>query len=341
MANRLHLTLSADSEDFCRRLALLESGRPRQNVAAVLAENFSRAERAERLAVYRKKLRILLDNQDKLDGEALRASRRLVRELQDRLIAMAARTALDAERSVSWGTYWLQTLEREAAAAVAAFGRYYAVDLGPWLEKSALNGLAMTDAVLDAVGLDSFVGLTRETIRTAATWSGDLIVNLSQGALERVNQEVRLSLVTGEGVDKLIGRLQGPLSERGTALGSVAYQAERVARTEIAGAQATATQMRQEEVAATYPELRLQKMFVAAHILEWPCPQCSPYDGKVFDVDDPEAPQVPIHSNCRCTYVSHVPGLSERPAAGERAETVVAGPRGIPTDRQQRASVVR
>jgi len=34
------------------------------------------------------------------------------------------------------------------------------------------------------------------------------------------------------------------------------------------------------------------------------CRECLENDGKTFDLDDPELPQLPIHPNCRCKYVS-------------------------------------
>jgi len=34
------------------------------------------------------------------------------------------------------------------------------------------------------------------------------------------------------------------------------------------------------------------------------CQDCLDNDGKIFDIDDPELPQLPIHPHCRCKYVS-------------------------------------
>ena len=34
------------------------------------------------------------------------------------------------------------------------------------------------------------------------------------------------------------------------------------------------------------------------------CRECSDNDGKIFDIDDPGLPQLPIHPHCRCKYVS-------------------------------------
>ena len=34
------------------------------------------------------------------------------------------------------------------------------------------------------------------------------------------------------------------------------------------------------------------------------CRECLENDGEIFDIDDPELPQLPIHPHCRCKYVS-------------------------------------
>ena len=34
------------------------------------------------------------------------------------------------------------------------------------------------------------------------------------------------------------------------------------------------------------------------------CRECAENDGKTFDIDDPDLPQLPIHPHCRCKYVS-------------------------------------
>ena len=34
------------------------------------------------------------------------------------------------------------------------------------------------------------------------------------------------------------------------------------------------------------------------------CAECSDNDGKIFHIDDPDLPKLPLHPNCRCKYVS-------------------------------------
>ena len=34
----------------------------------------------------------------------------------------------------------------------------------------------------------------------------------------------------------------------------------------------------------------------------WVCEECGAYDGMVFAVDDPDAPEIPVHVHCRCFW---------------------------------------
>ena len=53
-----------------------------------------------------------------------------------------------------------------------------------------------------------------------------------------------------------------------------------------------------------YPGNRLVKVLYVADNGENTCRECLDNDGKVFDIDDPGLPQLPIHTHCRCKYVS-------------------------------------
>ena len=53
-----------------------------------------------------------------------------------------------------------------------------------------------------------------------------------------------------------------------------------------------------------HPGNRLVKVLYVADNGENTCRECLDNDGKVFDIDDPGLPQLPIHPHCRCKYVS-------------------------------------
>ena len=45
----------------------------------------------------------------------------------------------------------------------------------------------------------------------------------------------------------------------------------------------------------------IQKMFIT-QMDHRVCPRCKEHEFEVFDYDDPTAPMIPIHKNCRCTF---------------------------------------
>ena len=52
-----------------------------------------------------------------------------------------------------------------------------------------------------------------------------------------------------------------------------------------------------------YSRDRMIKVLYVADNGENACRECLDNDGKVFDIDDPGLPQLPIHPHCRCKYV--------------------------------------
>jgi len=52
-----------------------------------------------------------------------------------------------------------------------------------------------------------------------------------------------------------------------------------------------------------YSRDRIIKVLYVADNGENTCRECLDNDGKVFDIDDPGLPQLPIHPHCRCKYV--------------------------------------
>jgi len=270
-------------------------------------------ERREWLAAYQRKLRKLIDSQDKLDGRARRDVRRMVQDVQRRVVDRVGELARQSEESRSeWGVYWTGQLRRMLVDVVTDFAARTGEKVADYLPDSFRNGVDIADAGTAGLGLH-VPALAPQTLQVAASFSADLVQGLAQRSVDLVSREVAASVAMGESPWRLMQRLEAPVSSRDESVfGSVAYQAERIARTEISRVQSLATQMRQEQVARAYPEVGLRKVFLCAHILEWPCDVCSPYDGQVFDVDDRDAPELPLHPNCRCTYADFVPGLSEK-----------------------------
>lgn len=258
------------------------------------------SERRKWLADYRKKLRRLLDEQDRLDGKAVRAVQSLVRDMQRRVVERAAQAASQAAEpgAVPWGVFWSSQLQREVVQVASELAGRVGETVADYLPDSFRNGVQVADVGVQGVGI-TVPEIAPQVVQVASTFSADLIRDFGQRAIDAVSKEIAVSVALGEPSSKLMQRLTRSVQHRDESVfGSVAYQAERIARTEINRVQTQATQLRQEQVARSVPEIGLQKMFVAAHILEWPCELCSPHDGKVFDLNDPAAPELPLHPNC-------------------------------------------
>jgi len=52
-----------------------------------------------------------------------------------------------------------------------------------------------------------------------------------------------------------------------------------------------------------YSRDRIVKILYVADNGENTCQECLDNDGKIFDIDDPGVPQLPVHPHCRCKYV--------------------------------------
>jgi hypothetical protein len=273
----------------------------------------TREERRKWLDDYQRKLRGLIDSQDKLDGRARRDVRRLVRDAQKVVISRTEELARQAEGSRSeWGVFWTGRLRQMLVGVATDLAGKTGESIASYLPDSFRNGVDIADSGVAGLGLD-VPGLAPQTIQVASSFSADLIQGLAQKSVDLVSREIAVSVALGESPWLLMQRLGAPVSARDESVfGSVAYQAERIARTEISRVQSLATQLRQEQVVHTYPEAGLKRIYLCAHILDWPCDICSPYDQQVFGIDDQDAPVLPQHPNCRCVYADHIPGLSDK-----------------------------
>ena len=59
-----------------------------------------------------------------------------------------------------------------------------------------------------------------------------------------------------------------------------------------------------QKIGGGYSSDKTKKILYVADTGENTCRECSDNDGKIFDIDDPGLPQLPVHPNCRCKYVS-------------------------------------
>lgn len=142
--------------------------------------------------------------------------------------------------------------------------------------------------------------VTTEPVRGAVMW--DWWKRQRIQTRQNVLTQMRIGLAGGESIDELVRRV------RGRALGGGRYEGG-VLPTSMRNAGALvrtmANHVANNASLATYREnadLTQSWEWVTA-LDERVCPICAPLDGKTFANDDPQAPILPAHWNCRCTRI--------------------------------------
>ena len=77
---------------------------------------------------------------------------------------------------------------------------------------------------------------------------------------------------------------------------SNAYNTKRLIQSEIARCQIASDEVFQEEHG-------VKKLMYVSTLDNKTCKDCSPYDSKIYDINDSSKPSLPQHPNCRCCYV--------------------------------------
>ena len=303
--------------------------------------------RAERVAAYQKKMLQLLRKADKVDAKGIAATVDFAKRLQaatlDRMAVVARKTSKDGYPP--WGVYWVPQIMGAVARVANSLAQEFAMTLQELAHESFDIGRAIADtAELLAPGLSiNIPEIDPNTVKIGAQFSADLITNMAQKQIGDVSGEIAQSLALGEPLSVLMDKLE-PLVGKGPWK-SAAYRAEIVARTELARIQGLATQLQMEQISEENPELELKRQYLVAHVQEWPCDECRPHDGNVYEIDGtpylpadgPPAPSTPVHPNCRCCYVPWFADIMPRLDKSRPATLSTLGA-DVPTDAQEKQS---
>jgi HK97 family phage portal protein len=133
-------------------------------------------------------------------------------------------------------------------------------------------------------------GVTYHITPSAEQWildhAGEMIKFIDDGTISKLREALTEGMRAGETVPELTARVQGIFTDY---IGPESYRAERIARYETMQAANKAAIERYRE----------------AGVEQWkwlcgpdPCPDCEPYDGQIFTLD--EMPTPPLHPNCVC-----------------------------------------
>jgi hypothetical protein len=281
----------------------------------------------KRLAKYQKKLTKLLTAADELDLHVIRNTKSLIRTMRERILARTAEIQAKSQSGVEpqWGPYWYDKLVHAYNKVVEEIGDQFNQDLHRYCIKAYENGHNLAEDGLEfaAPGVQvKGIEFDPEELKISASFSADLITRMKMAQIKGISKEVALSLASKKGPGELIGRLAVDI-DKGPWL-AANYRAEVIARTETARIQELARRQRVVQLSKKFPDMEVYQQYLVAPILRWPCRQCSQYDGNVYDSKGQPfliargktggpMPDLPLHPNCRCTYIPWVSGLSVIP----------------------------
>ena len=199
--------------------------------------------------------------------------------LTDRGVRQAWETLTDARRTVldalattpreigpdgleNYSSYQLQTLLASIDSAGAAFERNFARVLRGTTAESFELGATITPESLRGIGLDLQFApdISRAQLAVAAQLYPDLISQVSNDFRTRVKREISLGVLgarpTGEVQNNVVELLRTQPRRRDRQLGPLAYQAERIVRTEMMTTFNLANDIRHAEAARQVPGLK-------------------------------------------------------------------------------------
>ena len=137
---------------------------------------------------------------------------------------------------------------------------------------------------------------------------------IQEGVYNTWDSAIRTGYMTSETTQDIVRSVLG--SVKGIDKGTMATLRNSIYRNTRTALQSFASETRMEIYKAN--SKYIQKLKFMATLDRRTCTVCGALDGKLFDID--EAPQLPIHYNCRCVLVPKIMGIDvvadERPMEG-------------------------
>ncbi len=289
-----------------------------------------------KLEKYQKQIRSLLDDSNKLDDQITVETKQLIEEMRgaviDRIRQVQGRIEKSGKSQPDWGHFWLSRLVADFNGIIVAVSAKFRKNLTNYTIKAYEVGRDFADKGLEfaapSLNLNDpdisklIPKLSRDGVRIAAQFPGDLITNMEEKQLAAITKECSISISSGESPGALMSRLEVDI-DKGVWATSYA-RAEVIARTETARIQEIGRKQRVEQQQRAFPGVQMYQQYLVAPVLRWPCKKCAQYDGNVYDQfgnifilapgkNDGPMPELPIHPRCRCTYVPFIPGVSPDP----------------------------
>lgn len=210
------------------------------------------------LRAYARKLDAIARSVDRLEAEQVRGAMRMLADLRWRLLDALA--AIPPQADGTYSATVRRALLDSVQAQMVAYGQRYSTFTLEGLERAWMAGAQAMPEAFEAAGLESFFtpDLSRAQIDVASQFTTDLIRNLTTQIRERITREITLAVLGGKPAFQVmqeIARVLRTVPGR-EGMGTFAYQAERIVRTEMNRAYSLANEARQQQVAATVPDMR-------------------------------------------------------------------------------------
>jgi hypothetical protein len=284
---------------------------------------------------YQREIHALIDSSTSLDDEMVKRLKKLIESMRDSVLArtaeVVAKTRTNGGFEPEWGPYWMSRLLAEYNKSIVQISQQFRQDLTQYVIKSYEIGIDLADKGVDFVAPDlskKLPPVSFEQMKIASSYPGDMITGMEEKQLEILSKGLSVSMARNQTPGNFMRWLAQNI-DKGPWLSSYA-RAEVIARTETARVQELARQQRQVQHVRASPALvgELYQQYIVEPRDKFPCRLCAQYDGNVYDVhgklyiqgkggcSDPDAPQLPIHPNCRCCLVPWVEGVSPHPNDG-------------------------
>lgn len=232
------------------------------------------------------------------------------------LLRAAQKDVLSAVAGTDWDTYHNAERKKAIEEAIKTF-EAKAKDFVSESQRELIDaGIDIIDEPMAAAGVDVKTKLPAfppENLNIMVEYSADLITNVSDDAITKINGVISRAITGGLTLQEAIDQIGRNLDSPGV-FRSIANRAEFIARTEMARVNNAARQARANQLSGMFPELNPQKKWIhSGKPKKTRRRNHYKVDGEIVPVDEkfsngidyPHAPGLPAKEvvNCGCTHV--------------------------------------
>lgn len=257
---------------------------------------------------FERKVRQLLKNVDKLGDDGVR---RVIRLLSDARKNVAATVG-----STEWEIFRLQELKGGVERALQEFGTKFGVEMRETQREFWARGIDLVDVPIREVGIVAAIPeIDTTALAIMQDFSADLITNLTQDAIKKINTEITLGLMGNKSPFEVMQAVGRNLKDK-SIFTSIQHRASVIVEHEAGRVLEMAGQARKEAAARVVPGLQKQWHYGLA-FRRVPRVSHQAADGQVRDIDRPfnvggellQFPRGPAGSakntiNCKCTSLA-------------------------------------